>query len=263
MEIVDEDKKEEKATYKILKNRFLKTKAVKMTVDKVLAPHIKPPLPSKNGFCIFCTGVPGSGKTSWLVNAFRRPRRKRDNHAYYGVFDKVIFVSPSIATIRDDHTQKNPFTTLPDEQLFSSLLRNLEEIDAQIDDTANEDEEPGFCCLILDDVMAELHNDQVQTYLTGLVSNRRHRRTSLIITTQVFNGIPSKVRKLGTTLCLFPTASARELDSVYEDFGAGMNREKWRRVCNVAFEKTKEYPYPFLFCDRRRSYKCFDKIILK
>ena len=252
-EIVEDDEDD----YKILKNKYLKLKRVKMNVDSVLHEQIKAPLPRKNGFFMIVNGGPGSGKTSFQVNLFKKQRKKDDNHMFYGVFDGVVYVNPSMATITNDMRHRNPFMTIPEDQRFLSLKDNLDDIEELLKSIE------GFKCLIIDDCMAELKEKEVQKWLKRLIANRRHIFTSVILASQVFNCIPKAVRTIASHLVLFPTPSTSELDEVKQSFGGNVSKDDWIRITRIAFKKDSDYPFPFLIADRTKYHKVFDRIVLK
>ena len=85
-------------------NPNLKLQRPSVIIDTVLDPKPKPPLPTKNGFCISIVGPAGSGKTSVMLSMVK------SKDGYRKRFHKIIAVIPSSSL---NSLKSNPLDDLP------------------------------------------------------------------------------------------------------------------------------------------------------
>jgi Cdc6-like AAA superfamily ATPase len=74
----------------ILNEPSYNLKAPNMLCDNCIDPNIKAPFPNNSGYFMVICGIPGSGKTSTLINML-----DRKNNIYYKKFDKISLVMPN------------------------------------------------------------------------------------------------------------------------------------------------------------------------
>lgn len=234
---------EEKANYKI--------KPPKMSCDYELSKSpIKPPFPNKSFSMLIC-GKPGSGKTSFLVSILNQ---KGSNRIYRKVFKNIMVVSPSLNSLPEGLLEG-----IPPEQLFDELDDNITEmIDANNESYLEKPEKNYSQLLVLDDIASFLKLKKNVVFLNKMFFNRRHKRLSIILTTQYIYQVPKSVRANVSDIILFqPTTS--ELETIRKEF-IPMKKDKFLDFMKFVFRE----PHDTLYIDEKRDvYRNLGKVIDK
>ena len=214
---------------------------------------IPEPLPRALNFYWIISGVPGSGKTSQILNLLCK-RGKMYNRK----FDRIFLFSPSLSTMKD-----NPFEELDDDQVYTELSGEImENVLEAISDTGEK------VLFIIDDCVNDLKKSpQLQRLMCKVLMNRRHLcgfggSVSVIMTTQVYNKIPAPIRKCANYISLYATKNKRELMNLFDEV-ITIPKEDFMNILNYTFKKKHD----FLFLDTNKDsynmfHRNFNKLIL-
>lgn len=228
-----------------------KIKAPKMGCDFPLCKNpIKEPFPNKSFSLIIC-GAPGSGKTSFLMSILNQ---KGSNRIYRKVFKHILIVSPSLNSLPD-----NLLEGIPPEQMFEDFTDDINEmIDANNETYLEKPEKNYSQLLILDDVASLLKLKKNVVFLNKIFFNRRHKRLSIILTTQYIYQVPKSVRANVSDIVLFqPTTS--ELETIRKEF-IPMKKDKFLDFIKFVFRE----PHDTLFINEKRElFRNLGKVIDK
>jgi len=228
-----------------------KIKPPKMGCDFPLSKRgIKEPFPNKS-FSMLLVGAPGSGKTSFLVSILNQ---KGANRVYRKVFRNIMVVSPSISSLPEGLLEG-----IPDNQLFTDFSDELTEmIDANNETYLEKPEKNYSQLLILDDVAALLKLKANVVFLNKMFFNRRHKRLSIILTSQYIYQIPKSVRANVSDIVMFkPTVS--EIETIRKEF-VPMKKDKFMDFLKFVFRD----PHDTLYInDRRELFRNLGRIIDK
>ena len=239
---IKEDENENNDKFKITKVKYKSDG----TDDNVLHP-----LENGASFSLFC-GKPKSGKTTLMLSFLTK------RAFYLKRFDKVFVFSPSLlsGSLDDDH----PLFDLPKDQLFDNL--NVSSLQNCINKVYGSKKRVLF---ILDDIQQDLHGE-CKNLVAKLCFNRRHltkKGVSVWISSQVYNQIPLIIRKNLSSIFLFPTKQAKEIESVREECADFLDKEEFGELLDYVFEK----PHDFLYikCNLQPNemfHKCFNSLNL-
>lgn len=234
---------EEEAHYKI--------KPPKMSCDFPLSKTpIQDPFPNKS-FSMLISGKPGSGKTSFLMSILNQ---KGSNKIYRKVFKHILVVSPSLSSLPDNLLQG-----IPQEQLFENFDDTITDmINANNESYLEKPEKNYSQLLILDDVASFLKQKANVVFLNKMFFNRRHKRLSIILTTQYIYQVPKSVRANVSDVILFqPTTS--ELETIRKEF-IPMKKDKFIDFIKFVFRD----PHDTLFINEKRElFRNLGKVIDK
>jgi hypothetical protein len=223
---------EEEPNYKI--------KPPKMACDyKLSKTEIKEPFPNKS-FSMMIVGAPGSGKTSFLISLLNQ---KGSNRIYRKVFKHILIVSPSLNSLPD-----GLLGGIPPEQLFEDFDDDINEMINANNESYLENPEKNYSqLLILDDVASFLKLKKNVVFLNKMFFNRRHKRLSIILTTQYIYQVPKSVRANVSDLVLFkPTTS--ELETIRKEF-IPMKKDKFIDFIKFIFRE----PHDTLYINENRN----------
>lgn len=187
------------------------------------------------GGAILVVGRPGSGKNN-LIKLLM----------YYNIikfWGNVFVICPTA------EYQKQNFSWLPSEYILDA-----EHVNEYLEAIINNQRKTGRpACVILDDVLAnenvKLHDNKK---LIDLIANARWHKVTVIISTQVYNGINTKIRKMAryTYVTRSTDAEFKTMKEISEGFGGTTElvnylREHTKNYCFVRFtnevtQRTKE-----------------------
>jgi GTPase SAR1 family protein len=197
----------------------------------IISPLPKPP------FSLVLIAPTKSGKSNIIVNLL-----KNSYFGYDDVFDEIYYISPTVGI--DD--------TLKSINEDDNIIKISEEDDLKfLDDILNDivknqkakpKEEREHVLIILDDCLDYLKKSK---RLDSLPSYSRHYKISIILSTQVYNALPTKLRKNVNCFIISKIYNNKDLTNIEEELGA--NYKDFKENYNKATEKK----YDFLFVDNR------------
>lgn len=231
-----------------IKNNELKIEHIQMDCDHILHKDFVPPLDSfVCGFCACIVGPSGSGKTNYLVSLLNKGKRKGKQRGFRNVFSNICIISPSMHTIK----KNNPFLDLNDEWKYEELtVENLENFEALCEEAQDEaeenDEEPPFNLLILDDCGTTIRkNKQIENKFNQIVANRRHKyNCSIIMLLQYTTQIPPSIRSNLSHLVSFMPKSYIEKENIYTSWSG-----KEKKYMGTFYEFIFRKPHDTLLLD--------------
>ena len=203
--------------------------------DKVLKQDVPPPfdlLVDGYKFCVFI-GRPGSGKTSFLYSLFK------DRRCLKKTWNNVILCCPQ-ESLNSVKKKDNIFKDLSEEKFYTDL-ENTDKVRDQIKAYASEGENTA---LIIDDCVTSLKDHYVERVLCDLVANCRHYSVSIFLTSQIYERIPLRVRKLINVAVITHKPSKKEITLVFDEL-LEKKPDVADQVHKVAFNKQ----YDFLLID--------------
>ena len=219
-------------------------------IDNRLADNINALLPSKHHVTAF-VGSSGSGKTNTVINLLTARRKKGIRNGYRRVYDKILIVSPTLASLKN-----NIFEGLPDDQKFDRLDGEvLDSISAFLEEHDDKDK-----LIVFDDVGSQLKAFDTQIGL--LIQKYRHDRTSYWFVGQKWKDLNPKIRLQLTHLYLFRPVNNFESLSIADEI-LPIPRKELQAFMSFVFDRK----YQFLYIDMSLTnsnkylyYKGFDLI---
>lgn len=202
-------------------------------------------IPNRNGAIVAFCGSGGSGKTSLLLNFFK----KQNKGLYYGVFSRVYYICPSASfhsvkdhpfeghrrvyheltpeflyELYDDlEAEKNATIQNIEKQKLKKKQKNSKTIDIDfegnpIDENGEDDDtEIKYNCVIIDDMASSLKNPAIEKALNKLLIKSRHINTMFITVLQSYLYFPKILRKQITDLILFKSKNWEEFESIAKE----------------------------------------------
>ena len=245
------------------KNEHLKVHNTSNNLDKPLAPDLPEPLPNYSGFSMLICGASGSGKTTFLYSIMSKPKRKGVRQSYKKVFDRIYIISP---TIGKDSIKNDPFKSLPDDQIWRSLSKDvLDELDEKLDDNRTE----GLnSIVILDDVGSQLRKSaQIDKKLTSMIQNRRHQYTSYITLLQRFRDAGTGIRNNLSHFISFRPKNKPEMDAISSEL-MPYDSKKNSQILNHIFDTDDNYAFLFVDMSLKKTnkflfYKKFNPLVIE
>ena len=139
-------------------------------------------------------------------------------------------------------------------QSIQSMKESLDNIINQISASRNEAENT---IIIIDDLTSSLNLKIVQHLLNGIINNRCHYKTSILLSVQFLNSIPLQVRKQINFIIAFKFKNNKELKNVAEEF-IKYDYNEFLEIADYVFDK----PHEWMCIDRdnNRRFKKFNKI---
>jgi hypothetical protein len=228
------------------------TKPVKEKMDKYI-PDIVEGISRRNGMIYLLIGSGGTGKTSLLLNQFRR------GGAYHRKFHNLYLFTPSISFQSVAH---HPFEK--HDKVYNELTRDsLEELYAELKDRKEEhddEDEMEYNCVIIDDMASTLKEKDVQRLLNTMLIKARHLCTCFIFTLQSYLYMPKMLRKQTTFATIFKPKNKEEWDSINREL-IQMKEDDARMLFDYAFEK--EYSHLDIDTIENKFYRNFNPLLIK
>lgn len=233
-------------------DRFKETKPVKEKMDKYI-PDIVEGISRRNGMIYLMIGSGGSGKTSLLLNQFRK------GGAYHRKFHNLYLFTPAIsfASVKNHPFEKH-------DKVINELTRdNLEELYDELKsrkEDREEDDDMEYNCVIIDDMASSLKEKDVQRLLNTMLIKARHLNTCFIFTLQSYLYMPKMLRKQTTFATIFKPKNREEWDSLNKEL-IQMRDEDARKLFEYAYDK--EYAHLDIDTIEGKLYRNFNELTIK
>lgn len=219
----------------------VKNSSVKKPFSQIPDPLLQPP------FTLAMVAPTKSGKSTIIANMLKNCLMGYNDN----VFSEVYYISPTIAF---DKTLKSIFD---DEEIIKITdeddLIHLDSILGELIKSQKEkdEDERQHILICIDDCLEYLKKSK---RLDSLPSYSRHFKISIILTTQIFNALPVKLRKNVSGFTIGHIFNYKDIENIEDEIGC--NFPDFRAKYN---EATND-PYSFLFVDQRemKLYKNFE-----
>lgn len=236
-----------------IKNVAIKdTKPVKEKMDKYI-PDIVEGVSRRNGMIYLLVGSGGSGKTSLLLNQFRR------GGAYHKKFHHLHLFTPAISFAS---VQNHPFEK--HDKVHHELTRDtLEDLYEELKDRKEEhddEDEMEYNCVIIDDMASTLKEKDVQKLLNTMLIKARHLNTCFIFTLQSYLYMPKMLRKQTTYATIFKPKNREEWNSINQEL-LQMKEDDAKKLYDYVFEK--EYSHLDIDTIENHLYRNFNLLEIK
>jgi hypothetical protein len=203
-------------------------------VMNIKIPDIIDGIPNRNGFIWVLTGSGGSGKSSLLLNFFKR------KELYRGKFHNIFYICPMSSFLS---VQKHPFSGF-DKVYHELTVELLEGIYSQLCEMKESNEEQEYNCIIIDDFASSLKDNDVQKVLNKMLIKARHLNCAYIFTLQSYYYFPKMLRKQITNITMFKSKNVEEANTIFNEL-LNMNKEDALKLYNYVFAE----PYAHLDID--------------
>tara|TARA_R110000787_G_scaffold148684_2_gene262566 strand:+ start:314 stop:1156 length:843 start_codon:yes stop_codon:yes gene_type:complete len=210
-----------------------------MKVDRELPPPYDT-LFSSNGSVTGIFAPPSSGKSNLISNLILR------EEFFLDLFENGVYiVSPTIdQDISSVHLKRYADFTSTEysEELVKQIMGNI----MSGDDPEDADEERGFSCVVLDDILGMIK--PMNSICNRLASTCRHLRSVVFFSLQAVKGLPSTIRSNLSMTIVFHQPSQKQYSDIIELHSLMGGEDNFIRCYNQATEKK----YGFLLCDWRK-----------
>lgn len=233
-------------------DKFKATKPVKESMDKYI-PDIVEGISRRNGMIYLMIGSGGSGKTSLLLNQFRK------GGAYHRKFHHLYLFTPAISF---QSVVKHPFEK--HDKVINELTRdNLQELYDELKsrkEDREEDDDMEYNCVIIDDMANSLKEKDVQRLLNTMLIKARHLNTCFIFTLQSYLYMPKMLRKQTTFATIFKPKNREEWDVLNKEL-IQMRDEDARQLFEYVYDK--EYAHLDIDTIEGKMYRNFNELTIK
>ena len=235
-------------------NKDIKTtKPVKEKMDKYVK-DIPDGISRRNGMIYLLVGSGGSGKTSLLLNQFRK------GGSYHKKFHNLYLFTPSISFMS---VQNHPFEK--HDKVYHELTRDtLEDLYAELKDRKedyddDDDEEMEYNCVVIDDFASSLKEKDVQKLLNTMLIKARHLNTCFIFTLQSYMYFPKMLRKQTTYATIFKPKNREEWNTVNHEL-LQMKEYDARKIYDYVFGQ--EYSHLDVDTIENKLYRNFNPLVI-
>jgi len=217
-------------------------------ITKEIKTNIPDPIP-KPPFTLIAIAPTKSGKSLLFTNMIYRWFKPE--------FEEIIYISPTIhldKTLENNISVDEDIVKVDDEE----DLKNVDSILNEMVKSQKEKpkEERKHILIVLDDMISYFKSNG-KSMLNDLPSLSRHYNISFIISTQVYNAPPPRLRKNASHYIIFRLFNKKDLKQIEEEIGSNFEdfEEKYQ-------EAIKE-PYSFLYLDNRdmKMFERFEKLL--
>lgn len=205
----------------------------------------------RNGMIYLLVGSGGSGKTSLLLNQFRR------GGSYHKKFHNLYLFTPSISFMS---VNNHPFQK--HDKVYHELTReSLEELNAELKDRKEEydeeEDEMEYNCVIIDDFASSLKDKDVQKLLNTMLIKARHLNTCFIFTLQSYLYFPKMLRKQTTYATIFKPKNKEEFKSINQEL-LQLKEEDAKKIYDYVFGQ--EYSHLDIDTIENKLYRNFNPL---
>lgn len=218
-------------------------------------------IPKTNGFIWLAVGSGGSGKSSMVLNFFRK-------NIYRGKFDNIFYFCPEVSF---SSVKNHPFKK-EEENLFIehdltpdalSTIYNLLDMKKRKyvefqerknqskkitkkngfipegeEEKGEKEEEPEleYSCLFIDDYADIFKQNEFNDILSKILIKTRHLCLAVIITLQELKYFPLKLRKQVTNISLFKPKNYQDWEAIAKEY-FNLNKEDSLTLYNYVFNE--------------------------
>ena len=219
-------------------------------VMNIKIPDVIDGVPNRNGFIWVLTGSGGSGKTSLMLNFFKR------KELYRNKFHNVYYICPMSSFLS---VEKHPFQD--HSKVFHELTVGLlEGIYQELCQKKESDEDQEYSCIIIDDMASSLKENDIAKQLNKMLIKTRHISCAFVFTLQSYYYFPKILRKQITNITIFKPKNVEEWNSISKEL-LNMNKEDALVLYNYVYNE----PYTHLDLDTvdNKVYKNFNLLEIK
>lgn len=230
------------------KNEDIKTgKPIKEKMD-IYIPDIPEGISRRNGAIYILTGSGGSGKTSLLLNQFRK------GGAYNKKFHHIYYYCPNASFTS---VAKHPFEK-HDKVYHELTYDNLVDLRGELmerKEEAEEDDEQEYSCVIIDDFANSLKDKDIVRVLNSLLIKARHLNCSFIFTLQSIMYFPKILRRQITYATIFKPKNSEEW-AIIRDELLQLKDVDAKKIYDYVFDA--DYNNLSIDCFSNKLYKNFN-----
>jgi hypothetical protein len=219
-------------------------------VMNIKIPDVIDGVPNRNGFIWVLTGSGGSGKTSLMLNFFKR------KELYRNKFHNVYYICPMSSFLS---VEKHPFSD--HSRVYHELsVELLESIYKELCAKKESDDEQEYSCIIIDDMASSLKENDIQKQLNKMLIKARHISCAFVFTLQSYYYFPKILRKQITNITIFKCKNIEEWNSITKEL-LNMNKEDALMLYNFVYDE----PYTHLDIDTvdNKVFKDFNLLQIK
>ena len=219
-------------------------------VMNIKIPDIIDGIPNRNGFIWVLTGSGGSGKSSLLLNFFKR------KELYRSKFHNIFYICPMSSFLS---VQKHPFNGF-DKVYHELTVELLEGIYSQLCEMKESNEEQEYNIIVIDDMASSLKENDIQKTLNKMLIKARHLNCAFIFTLQSYYYFPKMLRKQITNITMFKSKNVEEANTIFNEL-LNMNKDDALKLYNYVFSE----PYAHLDIDTvdNKIYKNFNLLSIQ
>jgi hypothetical protein len=229
-----------------------KAKPIKEKMD-IYIPDIPDGVSRRNGMIYLLVGSGGSGKSSLLLNQYRR------GSAYHKKFHHIYYFCPNASF---SSVQNHPFEKHDKvyHELTMDTLTDIREELMKRKVEADEDEEQEYSCVIIDDFANDLKDKGIQRLLNSMLIKARHLNCAFIFTLQSYLYMPKILRKQITYATIFKPRNSEEWETIRDEI-LQMKKEDAKKLYDYVFDE----PYQHLDVDafENKFYKNFNYLNIR
>jgi hypothetical protein len=221
-------------------------------VMNIKIPDIIDGIPNRNGFIWVLSGSGGSGKTSLMLNFFKR------KELYRCKFDNIFYICPMSSFLS---VQKHPFQDHDKvyHELNAGVLESINEHLMELKEAQKDEKEVEYNCVIIDDMADALKEKNIQMMLNKMLIKARHLNCAFIFTLQSYYYYPKILRKQITNITVFKPKNIEEWNSFAKEL-LNMNKDDALTLYDYIYDA----PYTHLDLDTVNNlyYKNFHQLVI-
>lgn len=192
-----------------------------------------------------------SGKGVLTVNLL-----KNINMGYKDIFEEIYYISPTVMlddTLNKAVAEDDEIIKIHEEEDLDHIDDILNQIVKEQKETPNDERKHKL--IVMDDLIDYFNN---HSKLNTLPALSRHYKLSFIVCSQVYVGLPVKLRKNASAYMVFQIYNNKDLDTLEKEVGANFGKDFL-----INYHKATEEKYNFLYINNREMnlYKNFKELL--
>lgn len=233
-------------------NNIKKAKPIKESMN-ITIPGVPDGISNRNGMIYLIVGAGGSGKTSMLLNQFKK------GGAYNKKFDNIFYFCPGVSFAS---VVNHPF--LNHDKVYHDIsydiLSDLSDELTNIKEQGEKDEETYYNCVVIDDFANDLKDKGIQKQLNKMLIKARHLNTAFIFTLQSYLYMPKILRRQITFLTCFKPRNSEEWNVMREEV-LKMKEDDAKKLFDFVFDAS--YNHLDVDAFEGKYYKNFNALDIK